>query len=195
MQDKFLEKSVEIHLEQAQVAPGSDRGTIMIAELAFGEIVFRRDGEARLVQRVQPGVRVFGRNPQGAVGERFGAAVELLQVGRDGFRGGLKEPPQFRLDVKLPFRAHFALGGRRGRTEQALLRRFRSFGVGAFRDLPQKLGQKRIELGNLEAIFLAANLHISLFVRAWPAAGSRGVAGRKARPAPAFRSTRIDRPC
>ena len=130
----------------------------------------------------------FVGNSQRAIRERFGAAVELLQIARDGFRRRLKKAPQFRLDVKLPFRADFALGGWRGRTEQTLLRTFDSLGIRALGNLPQKLSQKGIELGNLDAIFLAADLHISLFVRASRAAGSRGVAGRKAPRVPAFRS-------
>ena len=92
--------------------------------------------------------------------------VELLQIRPDGFRRRLKKAAQFRLDVKFPFRAHFALGSRRRGTEQTLLRRFRPLGVRALRDLAQKFSQKWIELGNLEAISLAADFHISWFVPA-----------------------------
>ena len=109
---------------------------------------------------------VFRRNPQRAISERLGAAVKLLQIDRDGLRRRLKKAPQFRFDVKLPFRAHFALGGWRGRTEQTLLGTVHSLRIRALGNLPQKFSQKRIELGNLDTISLAADFHISLFVRA-----------------------------
>ena len=49
--------------------------------------------------------------------------------------------------------------------DHALLRGFNSLGVCALRNLPQKLSQKGIEIDNLEAISLTADLHISLCVR------------------------------
>ena len=75
-----------------------------------------------LIERVQPGfLHAFGRNAQGAVGKRFGAAIELLQIGRDGFGRGPKKPAQFRFDIKFPFGANLGLRGGGRRTENSLL--------------------------------------------------------------------------
>src|SRR5581483_3238656 len=77
-QNHFLQKSVEVHLEQTEIASRTDGGTITISELAFGEIIPRRNREPRLIQRVQPRVRVFVRNSQRAIGERAFFAAKLF---------------------------------------------------------------------------------------------------------------------
>src|SRR5436190_20334869 len=129
VQNEFLQKSVEINLEQTQVTPGSDRRTIMVAQICLAEIVFGGDDKTSLVQHVQPCVRIFRGNPQGTIGEWLRASVKLLQVDRNRLGCGMKKSPQFRFDVKFPFRTHFALGGWRGRAKQTLLSTFHSLRI------------------------------------------------------------------
>ncbi len=70
-QNKFLQESVEIHLEQTQVAPRSCRRSIVIAELSISEIIFGRNDQTCLIKSIEPGVCVLRWDSQGAVGERF----------------------------------------------------------------------------------------------------------------------------
>src|SRR5437764_2234821 len=137
LQDKFLQKSIEVHLEQTEIAARSDRRTIMVAELAVGEIVLGGDSEPRLVQCIQPRVRVRRRDSQGAIGERLRAAIELLQVRLDSFSSGSKEPAQFGFDVNFPFCANFLFARGRRRAEDALPRGLDSLDITALRDLPE----------------------------------------------------------
>src|SRR4051812_7616864 len=160
----------------------------MIAELAVTEVVFRGNGEPRLVQSVQPCFHVLRRNPQSAIRKRLRASVELLEICRNGFGRGLKQTPQFRFDVDFPFRAELCFGITRRRAVYSSLRRFNALSASALGDLPEQLGKKGIELTNLEAIFRSAELHFSLFVRAWRGEDSREAAGRRAQLARAFRS-------
>src|SRR6188472_3635478 len=74
-EDKFLKKAVEVNLEQAQVAAGSNRGTKVIAKFQFGKIVFCSDDEPSLIQRAQPGVGMLGRNSQRAVCETLFGSI------------------------------------------------------------------------------------------------------------------------
>src|ERR1700676_3771768 len=130
------------------------------------------------------------RDAQRAVGKSPLVSVQLLKVRRHSFRGRLKKPAQFRLDVKFPFRTalFLALAGRPA--EEALLGRQTSLRTCAGRYLSKQFGQKWIELRYLELVFPPANFHINRLSRASQAAGIRAIAGRRARLVRGRRSTR-----
>src|SRR5438552_5495741 len=70
-QDEFLQKTVEVYLEQTQVPARPNGRAKVIAQFAFGVVIFCRDDQTRLIERVQPGISMFGGNAQGTIRETF----------------------------------------------------------------------------------------------------------------------------
>ncbi len=48
-QDEFLQKTVEVYLEQTQVPARPNGRAKVIAQFAFGEVIFCRDDQTRLI--------------------------------------------------------------------------------------------------------------------------------------------------
>src|SRR6266403_298653 len=162
----------------------------MVAQLSIGEIIFGGNDQPGLIKRTQPGVGVFRRNAQGAIGETFFAAVQLLEVTCHGFRRCLKEAPQLRLDIQLPFCANLRFLIICWRAEETLLGGCHALWISARRDLAKKFGKKRIQLGYLNLVLASANFHINRPFRVWRAKDTRAIAAHKVRRAPACRSTK-----
>src|SRR6266480_166037 len=74
-QDEFLQKTVEVYLEQTQVPARPDGGPEVIAQFAFGEVIFCRNDQTRLIERAQPAISMFGGNAKGTIREAFFVAV------------------------------------------------------------------------------------------------------------------------
>src|SRR5437879_13367041 len=102
-------------------------------------------------------------NPQGTIGEWLARALQLFQILPHRFRGRLKKTPQFRNDVNFPLGTQILFLWRRGRTEKTLFRRWRIIWLRAFRDLPEQLRQKRINLANSEGWILWADFQHTFF--------------------------------
>ena len=162
----------------------------MIAKLAVAEIVFCRNDQPGLIERVQPGISMLRGDTKLAICERLLVPIQLLQIGSHCFRGGAKKSAQLGFHIKFPFRTLLGFASVRRWAEKAFLRRRCPLRICAGGNLPKKLRQKWIELRNFELVLSPANFHINGLFRALRAGDTHAAAAHIARLVRASRSTK-----